>query len=306
MIIDINSLNVGDKIDKINFKNKIEIEYFKSSNVEEKKKALNIIKNNDMLQYHYFAQEYTVVKNASYIALMSIKYNNMRMYIGFISASSPSKNKKLRSNYYGAHMLPYSYSLKRGLKSYVMARVVLLPSYRGLGLGGYFIDNMVQYMKKTPDFFYMEIVSAMFHNYYFGGSVFDKTFIDLKNIMTEKEYDDYFVGVQSIANVEPSEKSRSNVPGFKGFSKRIGNVAFVFNKSHNEILQDWYKKLYNIDVDFEMNNTLLSEDVILAAELKFPIVFLKHTNLKPQILQGNIECLKTYLIKEDVEHELWN
>jgi len=288
----INQWKVNDVIEKFDFKKETSIEFYSAKNKTEKNKAINIIKNNDMLQYHYFAQEYNVVKAASYIALLSIKHNGIKLYIGFISVSSPTRDKMLRSAYFGTKLLQHSYDDPEDLKSYVMARVVLLPSYRGLGLASYFIDEVVKFMKNTPNFMYMEMVSNMLHNYNFSGKEYNQTFIDMKYILSDEQYNRYFASMlfDENGNKKDNFKDKQNeCKGYKGFSKLIGNLVFVFNENKYDFLIDLYKRLYDIEIDFNINNELTADDIMLAKELKFPLIILKHSNEKIRKLDIKLE-----------------
>lgn len=296
MIIDTSQYNVNDIIDKVDFKELVEIEYYHASNPKEKQKALNIIKNNDFLQYHYFAQDYRVVKGASVLALMSIKYNNIKMYIGFASLNSLALNKTLRGRYYGSRLIEYSYFRPEKLTSYVISRVVLLPSYRGLGLAKFFVNNVAQYIKKQPDFFYLEIISNMFHNYYFAGDEFNSFFVDIKKTLSKENYDKYFASYMydEEGNIRGGGDRLKFVVGVKGITKLIGNVAFILNDKYNYILEEWYKGLYDIDIDFSINKTLTEDEILKCEECNFPLFIAMHSNEKIRELTPNKEFKEQY------------
>lgn len=296
MIIDTSQYKVNDIIDKVDFKELVEIEYYHATNPKEKQKALNIIKNNDFLQYHYFAQDYRVVKGASVLALMSIKYNNIKMYIGFASLNSLALNKTLRGRYYGSRLIEYSYFRPEKLNSYVISRVVLLPSYRGLGLAKFFVNNIAKYIKKQPDFFYLEIISNMFHNYYFAGDEFNSFFVDIKNTLSKENYDKYFASYMydEDGNIRGGGDRLKFVVGVKGITKLIGNVAFIYNEKYNYILEEWYKGLYDIDIDFSINKTLTEEEILKCNECNFPLFIAMHSNEEIRELTPNKEFKEQY------------
>ena len=267
-------------MEKIDFKEMLEIEVVDASDKDKKAKAFNIIRNNDFLQYHYFAQGYDVVKTASYLFVISIKYKNVKTRIGFISLNSPSLDKTLRTRYYGMHMLRMMYEKKMNLKAYVISRIVLLPSFRGLGITSFLVDSVIDFLKSQDDFFYVELVSNMFHTFYFGGTKLDRTFIDLKKSLSENDYNEYFASLNG-----------KMARGYRE-TELIGNMSFFHNDKHNQIFTEWYKNKYNIDVDFNLENKIDSDDIVQAKELSVPLIFLKHTNMSLQEIKDVIKDIK--------------
>jgi hypothetical protein len=132
---------------KIDFKNQMNLEFYHNFDETEfpqkngpKSEGYNIIKNNDFLQFHYFAQEYSVVKSASILVLISITQNNIKHYIGFVALGTFTLDKQIRNQLLGARFFPHIYHIKntverfKNLKAFNIQRIVFLPSFRGLGI----------------------------------------------------------------------------------------------------------------------------------------------------------------------------
>lgn len=263
---DVTTWKLNQKLEKYEFKNNVFMEKYDLKN---KQIAMNIIKNNDFLQYHYFSQQYGVVQSSSFIYLFYIKFNNIKMYIGFASFNSPTLNKKLRNIYFGKHFLKTMFfenksenNLENNYKSFVLSRLVLLPSYRGLGLSTFLLESMTTNMRQHAS--YIEMFSNMFHNYYFAGYEFDTTFIKLKQMLTIDEYSQFFAGF----------KNPEKVRGFKGKSKYIANMVFDFK--HDEIFKNIMFKKYGFMIDYDTEFELNKIKILWAVENQIPIILLKY------------------------------
>lgn len=317
-MIDFNDINLwkqGNNLEKYNFKNNIKIEQYDLKN---KETALNIIRNNDFLQYHYFSQDYNAVKAASYIYLFYLTYNNIKMYIGFASIAAPTLAKKLRRKYFGKQFLELLYAESKEQngfvkdKTYVMSRIVLLPSYRGLGLSAYLLEYITKDMRNKS--FYFEMLSNMFHNYYFAGYEFNTTFINIKKLLTKEEYALYFES--SGTTVEKiSKNGKSHGPkGYKGDTKYLANIVFDYKEN------DFFKKIlqdkYNVEIDWNIKNEFTREMILWADENEIPLILLKHLDFnyikenKENILEAEnnyIKSKKDILKKINIEEgeDLW-
>jgi len=248
-MLNINEYKENEDIKKINFNDEINIEYYFGKN---KREGYNIIRNNDMMQYHYFSQEYNVIKGASILCLLYVKHNNIKNYIGFISFNSPTLNKTLRNAWFGTNFLKKMFKQKtkeNDLKFYTISRMVFIPSFRGIGSTKYIQDKIVDYLFQNPDnhkeldkIAYIEIYSAMLHNFDFSGNTFNKFFLKLKNTLTETQTTKYFESL-----VKPG--SDCQIRGFKGHSKMIANIAFKFNKNYHLCLEKYFLDYYDVSID---------------------------------------------------------
>jgi len=178
--MDIEQINyTEDNFKEINFKELVNIEIYTDRNVEKngtKKEGFNIIKNNDMMQYHYFGQEYNAIKSSTYLVVFNIINNDIKHYIGFISLTTPTLNKTLRNMYFCSNLLPNLYK-KDKFQLYVISRMVILPSFRGMGLSKFLIDKMSERIKNYID--YIEISSIILNTIDFMPDSFNKTFLKL-------------------------------------------------------------------------------------------------------------------------------
>jgi len=253
----------GYKIDRINFTDLVDVEVYSPKNKVEKQRAINIIINNDFLQYHYFAQQSDIVRSASFIFLLYIRIRGIKTYIGFSSVNSGTISKLLRRRYFGNHF--YRSLFLKKLKAFTLTRIVLLPSYRGLGLGSYFIDNIVNHMKDKCQFF--EIYSNMLHTFNFAGNELDSTFVSMRNELTPDEYKTYFGGLGKNTDF-------GGMKGFKGSSKFIANMAFWYNKN-DEMIQLILERT-GLMIDYDVEYELTSEKIMYGLEHIIPLIILKH------------------------------
>lgn len=309
---DINQWKQGQILSKYSFINNLKIECYDINN---KEKAINIIRNNDFLQYHYFSQDYGPVKSASYIYMFYLTYNNIKMYIGFASIAAPTLAKKLRRYYFGKQFLEtiYAESKQQGdgkkinHKTYVMSRIVLLPSYRGLGLSKYILEEITKDMRSKS--FYFEMLSNMFHNYYFAGYEFNTIFIDTKKYLNKEEYNKYFAAEGDTK--EKSSKSRGP-KGFKGETKFLANLVFDFKKDN--FLHDIIQKKYNIDINWNNKEEITKEKLLWCNENEIPLILVEYFNFdyikenKDVILQAEKNYISNIKIDlKDIEEgeDLW-
>lgn len=298
---DVHEWTEGQKLQKYNFKDNVKIEMYDQKT---KKKALNIIRNNDFLQYHYFSQQYDVVKGASYLYLFYIKYNGVKMYVGFASISQPTLNKTLRKRYFGKNFLPSlfmeSSKLSKDLlyKTYVLSRIVLLPSYRGLGIARYLLENIVRDMRNKS--YYFEMLSNMFHNYYFAGYEFNTIFIDMKKHLTFEEYQIYFEGKKY--------DEYDNAPkGFKGNSKYIANMVFDFKK--DAVMSEMLGRKFGVDFDWTNKQEMTREKILWATENEMPLILLEYFDFdfvkknRDNIIKSENEYFKNNNVKNEGQPE---
>ena len=263
-------------IPKFSFKDKVKIEIYRGKN---KEIGYNIIKNMDMMMYHYFGQEYHVVKGATILVLVYIEYNNLKHYIGFISMDAPTLNKKIRNLLLGKQFFKnvYHFSRLNNLETpeiYTFNRIVLLPNFRGLGLSKHIQSEVIKQLK---DIFLLEITSSMLHSFDFITEEFNKSSLSL-----DKRF---FIGDTKI------KKDPKNFKGYKGESKFMGGLVFYINfkEEYKKLLQQYYKKVYNFNINLDditkLNNTLdLSkykyDDLLYLYEKGIPLVFLNFKNIE--------------------------
>jgi len=298
-LFNINNFKEGDEIEKYDFKKNVFFECYSSAINGEKEKAINIIKNQDFLQYHYFAQDYAAVKSASYIIFMCIKYNDIKTYVGFLSIASPTLNKILRNRYFGKTFLKKYYSHdKRSF--YNITRVVLLPSYRGLSLGKYFVDYTLTTVMEEKNINFLEMSSNMLHTYDFSGNIFNKFFIDSKNILNKTQYEYLFKGQKGTM-----EEKKKRIKGYKGESKLIANYVFHFNPKLSDFFVSFYKKEYGVNIDFNINNEISAEYIIKGYDENVPYILLKHSNKSYDELKIIVDEMEKNekLLKEEIKNE---
>ena len=237
-------------MNKMNFKDMMNLEFY--HNFEEfefpqkdgpKTEGFNIIKNNDFLQFHYFAQEYNVVKSASILALVSITQNNIKHYIGFVALGTFTLDKQIRNQLLGPRFFPHIYHIKNNiekfenLKAFNILRIVFLPSFRGLGLNKEVQNRIIDFLGHNPNVFYLEISSQMLNNFDFLTDRFNKTFLNCSL--------DHFLPPKL------SKKGASGAKGYKGDSKYIATTAVhIFRNEINDLLLKLlYKKWYDIKIE---------------------------------------------------------
>jgi hypothetical protein len=250
-------------MNKIDFKNQMNLEYYHNFDESEfsqkdgpKSEGYNIIKNNDFLQYHYFSQEYNVVKSASILVLVSIIQNNIKHYIGFVALGTFTLDKQIRNQLLGPRFFPHIYHIKntidkfKNLKAFNILRIVFLPSFRGLGLNKEVQNRIIDFLSQNPNVFYLEISSQMLNNFDFLTDRFNKTFLNCSL--------DHFLPPKL------SKKGASGAKGYKGDSKYIATTAtYIFRNELNDLLlKILYKKWYNILIDdfSKVNDTIKIDD----------------------------------------------
>jgi len=247
-----NNIDYTNKIKKVDMMEKINIEYYYG---DSKEQGVKIIKNNDMLQYHYFAQDYKVLDTSSLICLITLEHNGLKEYIGFVSLNSPTINKKYRNQFFGSKFFEKMFSLYKDIKLLNMSRRVLLPSYRGIGLTKKLQNKIVTdlFNNSLPDFtdvLYVESNSILLHTMDFVDDSFNKTFLKLKDVFTEDEYKQYF------KTPAPTEV---NTTGYKEGATVVANTAFRFNEHYMYVLEEYLNKFYNIKLDDNQKKLLLGE-----------------------------------------------
>lgn len=257
-----------NNIEYIDIKEKIKLEYYYGDN---KHIGEKIIKNNDMLQYHYFSQEYNVVKTSQILCIITLEHHNIKTYIGFIALNPPTLNKTYRNMYYGKNFLKKIYEIRKENKKYSevkilnISRLVFIPSFRGLGVAKYVQDTMMDDMfnnriEAFEDVVYLEISSLMLHTFDFSGDRFNKTFLNLKKIYDKEKYFDFFKPLDL--------KDKSGVKGFKEDTSYIANTAFRFNENYRELFEIYLKDYFDIEITDEQWEKLFDvvEDVFLDDE----------------------------------------
>ena len=277
-----------DNFNEINFKELVNIEIYTDRNVEKdgtKKEGFNIIKNNDMMQYHYFGQEYNVIKSSSYLVVFNIINNNIKHYIGFISLSTPSSNKTLRNMYFCPNILPNLYK-KDKFQLYAITRMVILPSFRGMGLSKFVIDKMTERIKDYID--YIEISSIILNTIDFIPNSYNKTFIKL-----DKHKRDKFFPSLLKNKFESTKGAKSGVTNLGNYAFKILNKE-KFKKLYIEILNDIYNikdtnlSLDNIDeyfnktFDKNIENNISLDDLIYFKKKQLPLILL-HNNIIEEV-----------------------
>jgi len=134
-------------IERIDLKEKIKLEYYYGDN---KKIGETIIEKNDMLQYHYFSQEYNIIKSSQMLCLITLEHHGIKTYIGFIALGPPTLNKKFRNMFFGKNYLKKLYEIKKTHKEYNdikilnISRIVFIPSFRGIGVAKYVQDKITE------------------------------------------------------------------------------------------------------------------------------------------------------------------
>lgn len=243
-----------NKITKINITDKIKVEYYYG---KDKHIAEDIIQNNDMLQYHYFSQDYKIVKSSQIICIIVLEHNNIKTYIGFISLNPPTINKSLRNSFWGKNFLLKLYDIRKtvdGLGDATilsMSRIVFIPSFRGIGIGKYVQDKIIDdlFNNRVDGFdiptLFIEVSSILLHTMDFTGNNYNKTFINLKNILNEDDYFSFF------DTDERRKKGGFNTPKGSKDTTVMANTAFKFNTNYSNVLKIYCKKYYGVDISDE-------------------------------------------------------
>jgi len=235
---------------RIDLMDNINIEYYYG---ETKKRGVEIVKNNDMLQYHYFAQDYGQVERASMICMVTITTNGLKEYIGFVSLNSPTLDKIFRNQFFGKTFFRNMYKLYKGMKFLTMSRIVTLPSFRSLGITKKLQDKISDdlFSNSIPNFtdvIYIEVSSVLLHNFNFSGTKFNQTFINLKDTLTKEDYDILFKGNNQV-----------NTRGYKKGATKVANTVFRYNEKYYFVLKEYIEKTFKVSVTEEDKNVLLRE-----------------------------------------------
>lgn len=243
-----------------------------------KQEGFNIIKNNDMLQYHYFSQEYGIIKTSHLVSILDIDINNIKYNIGFASINCSILNKTLRRRYFGnnVYLLLMSYMRQNyGTKTNfcTINRTVMMPNFRGLGLAKQFQEETVRQLEETQDdIAVLELFSSMLHNFNFMSPMFK----NLGTIITPENFDAYF-GISKERRIKSKTKY---IKSFKtdSITALAGYVFYIF-KSHYKYFEEFYSEYYGVDLDFESNREI-TEDVMLEfMETNTPLVIWEKSNL---------------------------
>lgn len=226
---------------KISLETKVDLYY-----EDDKIKGYNMVKNNDMLQYHYFSQEYKNIKVASFIAIFKIKHNSIWYEVGFASLQTSDLNKIFRNLMFGSNLYKNINVLKRERNEYIntfmfltITRVVLLPNFRGMGLIKWFLDETANQIFKIEkyDVKMIETYSNLLSTYNFHSNSFLNDIVELY-----KNSDATFV-----KGVEISRTFNNSDHKFK--NKKLSLGVFNVHSSLYSLLDDYYKRFYNVDVN---------------------------------------------------------
>ncbi len=246
-------------IPRFDFNEHIDMEVY-STKDGNKRQGYNIVERNDMLQYHYFSQEYSVVKTASHIILLTITKGGIKQYIGFASFNTPALNQSLRSALYGREF--YRFLLGQDffdIPCIAISRLVILPSFRGLGLNKEFQKLMLNYFENN-NIFLVDIYSNLLHSMDFLSNRFNKSFFTLEKF--QEIFD--FIGFSNTKdNSGPIKKMIA-----KGMNQR-GLGGIWINPNYNNILQRYYKEAYRLDIsDKEIQNQVVNFKLFTFEEIK--------------------------------------
>ena len=252
-----------ENIPNFDFKKAIKIEMFGGHNrpIEEKQKAAKIIEKSDLLQYHYFSQEYNVVRGASQIFLIYLMSKGIKHLIGFVSLSQPTITKKVRNIMWGKNFLDHIFHIKntnkkfQDIKFFNLSRMVILPSFRGIGISKFLQDEILAMMKENnPGHFSLEFTSNMFHTIDFASNKFNKTTMKID----KERFPEVFAG-----SAGTSEEKSKRLKGYKGETKHIGIVINYFFDTDLtlDLFQEYFRMFYDINLSKDqiretMNKTI--------------------------------------------------
>jgi len=286
--------------DKFDFKNEVKLELYYG---DDKLEGFNIIKNSDMMAFHYFGQEYKVVKTSSILALVYIYHNGIKNYIGFFGIAQPTLAKVIRRQILGPDFLLNMFKYKRSdenltnMKILNLSRIVMLPSYRGIGVTKHLqIELLEKVGLIDDDILYIEISSAMLHSFDFLDAKWNKTMIGA---------DLSFFGSNNGGG--------ATAKGFKGESKIVATTGtYLFLNDKNKLLlQRYYKAFYDVEFTFDeiakfndtinLNNYTLDE-VLYMKDNQLPLMFLNVMSLeKLKTLKYNNDYIDASWNKEDID-----
>jgi len=150
----------------------LEVEMFVTKDKKSKRKAYAEMERLDILQYHYFSQEYAALKACYIMFHMYVKYKSDRYLCGVMSLHVSSMNKTFRNIFFGSEF--FGKFRKFMLDNYdvpakfvTISRFVLFPQFRGIGLARKFVQLAVDEISKIDDVFMIEIYSSMLYNFDF-------------------------------------------------------------------------------------------------------------------------------------------
>jgi len=288
------------QFDKFDFKSEVKLELYYG---DDKMEGFNIIKNSDMMAFHYFGQEYNVVKTSSILALVYIFHNGIKNYIGFFGIAQPTLAKVIRRQILGPDFLLNIFKYKRSdkklenMKILNLSRIVMLPSYRGIGVTKHLqIELLEKVGLIDDDILYVEISSAMLHSFDFLDAKWNKTMIGA-----------------DLSFFASNNGGGTSAKGFKGDSKIVATTAtYLFLNDHNKaLLQRYYKAFYDIEFTFDeiaKFNTSIDthkytlEEMNYIKENQLPLMFLSVMNLeKLKTLKYNGDFIDSSWNQEDID-----
>ncbi len=279
-----NNINNG-YVPKLNFLDYTSVNIYGRKSLP-KQEGFNIIKNNDMLQYHYFSQEYNIIKSSHLVSILDININNINYNIGFTSINCSILNKTLRRRYFGnnVYLLLMSYMKQNyGTKANfcTINRTVMMPNFRGLGLAKYFQEETVKQLEESQnDIVVLELFSSMLHNFNFMSSIFT----NMGNFITPKNFDKFF-GIIKLSNNTTNAKHKYN-KSFKSTTIKLlaGYVFYIF-KDHYKYFEGFYKEYYNISINFNIYRPMTEEVMLEFMDLNIPIILWERSNVSLEELK---------------------
>lgn len=267
------------QISKIDFESSAEVTLYYG---DTKDTGFNIVKNNDMLQYHYFSQEYNILKVTSVIAILSMNFNGIKYYIGFINLNYSSLSKIMRHRYFGKNM----YLTLKGFTEQefddsthymTINRTVMMPNFRGLGLSKLFQREAIKQLYEIPRFqniVAVELYSNLLHSFNFLDPIFNDVFTNSENVLSKKQFAQYY-------EVEKSEKNRQS-QDYKGETKYIANYGFNLNPKNYYRLVKYYQETYGVTLDFDKKRDVPPHIYIEALEGERPLIIWQYTDISEE------------------------
>ena len=243
-----------------------------------KQEGFNIIKDNDMLQYHYFSQEYRIIKSSYLISILDIDINNIKYNIGFASINCSILNKTLRRRYFGnnVYLLLMSYMKQnygRKTNFVTINRTVMMPNFRGLGLAKQFQEETLKQLVETQDdIAVVELFSSMLHNFNFMSPMFT----NMGDYITPENFDAFF-------EISKDQKIKTKTKYIKSFKTNTitslaGYVFYIF-EDHYKYFEEFYKEYYNVDLDFNVYRPMTEEIMLEFMETNTPIILWERSNM---------------------------
>lgn len=243
--------------------------YHKYHNTSQKKEIYDKLKYIDILQYHYFTQDYYAIRSSMIYALNTIKYNNIDYITGFESIQISGANKYWRSIFFGSN---FFLKLRQFMKEKygnninavfgTHARVVMFPQFRGIGLGKKYVADVTQEAFDTyPYMFMMEIFSSMLYNYDFMPSDYIK-YVNYNAFESKEDFEKVCLKYKISSDMSTIKKqlNTSNVKlpmqtrmNNANEVANIANYMFKLNPTTFNYLIEYinheYKKEYTIDYE---------------------------------------------------------